>query len=59
MKTYFLLLTPNDDEIIADSHLGSHICLKQIQANSWIEAKSLLGYPLTDLQYEMLENRTE
>lgn len=56
MHTYYLQFSKSQNRLILDITLHSQNQLKEtIQATSWVQAKYLLGYPLTNLQYIMLD----
>lgn len=55
---FYLLSRTSDSRLIIDSSLRIDcIALESVTAGSWIEAKSLLGFPLTVTQYELLSAR--
>ena len=56
MHTYYLQFSKSQNRLILHTILYPPNQLKQtIQASSWVQAKYLLGYPLTNLQYIMLD----
>jgi hypothetical protein len=56
MHTYYLQFSKSQNRLILHTTLYPQNQLKQtIQASSWVQAKYLLGYPLTNFQYTMLD----
>lgn len=57
-KTYYLQY--NEDighKMISDERNSDYLVENSVDATTWIEAKQLLGYPLTGTQELIMENQ--
>jgi hypothetical protein len=55
---FYLLSRTSDSRLIIDNSLRIDcIALESVTADSWIEAKQNLGFPLTVSQFEILSAR--
>lgn len=59
MKTYYLLFNEKTNRLVIDSckSLAGYVVQNKVSASCWIEAKKLLGFELTPLQQEMLNEK--
>ena len=59
MKNYYLLFNEKTNRLVIDSckSLPGYVVQRHTKASCWIEAKKLLGFELTALQQEMLNEK--
>ena len=58
MTTFYLQFSPSQNRLIINNKLSSENELKDTtEANSWLQAKYNLGFPLTSYQEYLLDNQ--